>query len=219
MADPTLIDGRGMAGGVAQPVVVMNQQMPSRNTSDTSTLAASEAHIGQVGGTTVTVTQEFQRPNDTTAYSQYDIVAHEAAAVAVVFMAFTGAARIANGSGYITKARLETDKSTDVGPYRLWIYRKTNANLATPLAVGDNAQFPLKYANRADRIGFIDFSALTTEGTGSDAAVAQDVTVRMKFGCAAADTAIYGLLEYRGSTSFTPQAQQNFSIALSFEQN
>lgn len=28
MADPTLIDGRGVAGGAAQPVVVMNQSPP-----------------------------------------------------------------------------------------------------------------------------------------------------------------------------------------------
>lgn len=53
MADPTLIDGRGVVGGPAQPVAIMNQTMPGVGQG---TGGATKVE-GVTGGTPLAVTQ------------------------------------------------------------------------------------------------------------------------------------------------------------------
>lgn len=179
---------------------------------------ASEDHIGQVGGATVATSASFTRPANTTAYAQYDIVAAQASGVSVVFLQFSGLARIANGSGYIVKARLETNRSTEAGSYRLFLYRKTAANLTTPPAnLGDNDLFPMIYANRGDRIGYIDFATWVTGGSGSDSSSCQVTDIRLSFGCDTLETSLYGLLTVNAAV--TPANAQQFAVYLTAEQN
>lgn len=172
-------------------------------------LAANETHIGEVGGNTVAVSVEFSRPADTTAYAARDAVANSTSSPTV--LTFSNIARVNAGSGYITKARLMTDQSTNTARFRLHLYR------TAPTAINDNAAWTLLWANRANRIGFIDFSALQTEGTGSDAANALNTDIRLAFVCATASRALYGMLETLDA--FTPASGQQFMIELSAEAN
>lgn len=177
-----------------------------------------------VGGNTFTITAELTRPANATAYAQYDIIAHEASGVSVIFLVFDTTK--VNSSGYIVKARLETDRTAEAAGYILYLYRVAAASLPTVLTnLGDNDIFPLKYANRSSRIGSIPFAAgnWITAGTNSDSATnlvtpnTSGGNLPLKYGLAAADSNIYGLLI--NAAAQTPQSAQNFSVSLSFESN
>lgn len=62
------------------------------------------------------------------------------------------------------KVRVLTDLSTWVDTLKLHFYG------APVAAILDNAALPMLWANRANRLGSIQLSAFTTEGTGSDMA-------------------------------------------------
>ena len=166
-----------------------------------SALPAGEAHIGEVGGRKKVVTVEFTRPADTTAYAAKDVVCTTIAALLTFDLA-----RVVGGSGTLTKLRLWTDQSTNVAIYRLHFYH------TAPTAIADNAPFTLLWANRAKRSGFIDVGPCATEGTGSDAANAQNADVRLPFVCAAADRNLYAIVETL--TAFTPASAQQYFLAV-----
>ncbi len=165
--------------------------------------------IGQVGGYMATVPVTLTRPADTTAYAAKDAVSNSTSAPDV--LTFSKLARLPGGSGYIVKARLMTNQSTNTARFRLHLYH------TTPTAINDNAAHTLLWANRANRIGYIDFAACATEGTGSDAANSQNDTVRMPFVCASGSRAVYGLLETLDA--FTPASGQIIYVELSTDLN
>jgi hypothetical protein len=170
---------------------------------------SSEAQIGAVGGNTVVSTASFTRPADTTQYAASDAVTDSTSAPTV--RTFSSCARKNAGSGYITKARLmKSTATTTNASFRLWVYN------ASPTAINDNAQFTLLWANRASRIGYVDFT-LTTEGTGSDSAGAVVADIRIPFVCAAGSKALYGRLEAKAA--YTPGSGESFFIELTLEQN
>lgn len=178
--------------------------------------AATEVHLGQVGGTTVAVGVEITRPADTTAYAANDSVNTSTSAPTLI--TFANASRVASGTGYITKARLTTDQSACVAQMRLWLY---NAN--TAFLNNDNAAFLIKYADKATRIGYIDFPALSTEA-GSDCAFSfvpdsDPATPNFTALAFTADSgrSIYGAFETK--TAFTPASGQKFYVELTFETN
>lgn len=164
--------------GAATPVVVVG---------NTVNPEASELHIGEVGGIMAVVNTTFTRPADTNAYTAKDVVSNSTSTPAV--LTFTNLARINNGSGYIVKARLMTTLSTDTKRYRLHLFH------TAPNALADNAAYTLLWSNRDARIGYIDFAAMQTEGTGSTAANAQNDTIRLPFVTASGSRTIYGILE------------------------
>lgn len=93
------------------------------------------------------------------------------------------------GTGYIVKAWIESSTAIVAnGVFRLWLF---NAAPTNP-AANDAAQ-PFLKADKAKRIGYIDF-ALLTEGTGSDGAYALDDGLRLPFTCAEDDTDLYGIV-------------------------
>ncbi len=216
-ADPhilTVDNGSGGATEAKQDTIIA--RLPTALTGSGNfkvavqeSLPAGEAHIGEVGGNTAVVSASFTRPADTTAYAAKDAVSNSTSAPTV--LTFTNLARINAGSGYITKARLMTDQAANVARFRLHLYH------TAPTAINDNAQHAMLWANRANRIGFIDFEAMQTEGTGSDTANALNSTIRLAFVCAAASRTLYGLLETRDA--FTPANAQNFFIELMSENN
>lgn len=169
-----------------------------------------------VGGTTFTVSADLTRPSNTTAYAQYDIIAVQASGTNVVFLEFdTGKV---DSSGYITKARLETNRTAESAQYRLLLFRVPETGLTTRLtSLGDNDIFPLIFANRAHRIGYIDFTTWITGGSGSDSALSLSTDVRLKYGLASGASKLYGLLINLGAQ--TPASAQQYSVALSFESN
>jgi hypothetical protein len=168
-----------------------------------------EAHIGEIGGRTIVVAASFSRPPNTTPYNALAAVSNSVSAPAVI--TFANIARIAQGSGYITKARTLTDLSSITPRLRLQLYN------AAPTAINDGSAQTLLWANRLIRIGYIDFDALTTEGSGSDAAGALNTAIRLAFNCASGDRNLYGLLETRDP--FTPASGQDIFIELTAELN
>jgi hypothetical protein len=165
--------------------------------------------IGQVGGSMAYVGVTLTRPADTTAYAAKDAVSNSTSAPTV--LTFTDLARVNAGSGYIVKARLMTNQSTNTARFRLHLFH------TAPTAINDNAAYTMLWANRANRIGYIDFAACSTEGSGSDAAFTQNDTVRLPFVCAAATRNVIAMLETLDV--FTPASAQVFYLELTVDQN
>jgi len=176
---------------------------------DIASIAAGETHIGEVGGRMEPVAATLTRPADTTAYAAKDAVSDSTSAPTV--LTFANLARVNAGHGYIVKWRLMTNQSTCVARFRLHLYH------TAPTAINDNTAHTLLWANRANRIGYIDFPACQTEGTGSDAANAQVKDERISFKCASGSRAVYGLLETLDV--FTPASGQVFYVELTSDQN
>lgn len=159
----------------------------------------------QAGGYTVQSVASITRPADTTAYAAKDAIADLTSGATI--LTFANCARTSGGSGYVTKARLQTDQAANVSAYRLHLYD------ATLTAVVDNAAQTVLYANRASYLGYIDFPAAATDG--SDTAVSQSTQAPLPF--VAAGTSLFGMLET--ITGFTPANAQKFYIQLGIEQN
>ena len=193
------VDGSGTALPVSGAVTVSG--------TATTTAAASEAHVGEVGGRGIVVAATFARPNNTTAYASKDAVSDSTSSPTV--LSFPNIARVNAGTGYIVKARIQTNQSTSVARFRVHLF-----NVA-PTAINDNAAWTLLWANRAARIGYVDFDGCQTEGAGSDCANAMNATVRLHFATAPGTRALYGLLETLDA--FTPAALQSFYIELNAE--
>lgn len=171
-------------------------------------IAASLAAELTVVGLLAPVSLEFTRPADTAAYVANDSVSDSTSAPTT--LEFTNAVRANGGSGYITRAVLVTNQSTNVSQFRLHLYS------VAPTAGNDNAPFALSWAQRANGLGFIDFDAMQTEGSGSDMAVAvwrQPLAII----AAGGTRSIFAKLETK--LGFTPASGQVFRIVLIVDQN
>lgn len=183
---------------------------------DVTRLPAGTNHIGQIGGSSIVIGDETTVPAGTPTYAAGDAVAAAITDTATTVLRSLAVGRVAAGSGYITRIRLMTDQATCTARFRVHFY-----TLAAPTGavVGDDVQMTLLYLNKACRIGHIDLPALATStvATSSTAAVAQDVTTRMQFKCAAADQNIYYRLETLDA--FTRAASQKFYLEVAAEQD
>lgn len=168
---------------------------------------ATEFHLGEVGGNGSLISVSFTRPADTTAYSIRDSVSTSSPSV----LTFTNIARINQGTGYIVKAKLVTDQVTNTAKFRLHLFH------TSPAAISDNSQFTILWANKDKSIGYIDFDALSTEGTGSDCAYSVNSSLRLHYACDSGSRTLYGMLE--AIDPFTPASGQNFYIELGTENN
>jgi hypothetical protein len=171
-------------------------------------LAESELHLGSVSGQGDSVHVEFTRPADATPYAVNDVVGPAVAGLLTI----PNIARVSGGSLYIVKARMMTNQIGNIASYRLHLYED-----ATPTVIADNAQFALLWANRVVRVGFIDFDAMATEGTGSDAAFSLNKDIRMHIKCSPLLRNLYGVLTTK--TIFTPASGQVYFIDLNVEQD
>ncbi len=166
--------------------------------------------IGTVGGRTVTVGVEFTRPADEDPYAALDAVSNSTSEPTII--TFANVVPANGGSGYITKVRCFTDKAAAMAPrFRVHVYNEAVA------AVNDNAAFPLLFANAAKRVAAIDLSAFRSEGAGSDASAAQNISDRVAFACASASRSLFALVETLDA--FTPASGQKFYLELSVEAN
>ncbi len=206
----------------AKGQALMAASMPIVIASDHSTIgitpAATEAHLGAVGGATNVVGDETTRPTNTTPYAAGDAISATVSDTATTVLRglAVGRAAAAQNSGYITKIRLMTDQVACVARIRVHLY-----TLATPTGavVGDNVQMTLLYLNKAIRIGHVDLPAFATStvSTNSTAAVSSDTTIRMAFRCVAGDVNIYYRLETLDI--FTPANAQKFYLEATVEVN
>lgn len=168
----------------------------------------SGANPGVVTTACAIITTSFARPADTTAYAINDAVANSTSAPTI--LTFANAGRVIGGSGYIVKAELCTDQAACVAAFRLHLFTAS----VTPY--NDNAAYTALYANRASRVGYIDFPAVSQEGSGSTSAFALWIG-QLLYVCDASATSLYGLLETK--TAFTPASAQNFNIKLGVDRN
>ena len=157
------------------------------------------------------VSVEFNRPADTTAYTAKDAISNSTSAPSV--LTFANITHDWSQAGYITKARIMTNKatwaSTNAAVFKLHLFHEA------PTAINDNSPYTLLFANRTRRIGTITFSALSTEGTGSDCANTI-WTGALYFESKESNNTIYGLLEVDSfSGTLTPDSAQTFYIELS----
>lgn len=175
---------------------------------DVTRIAAGENHLGEVGGRTVRVDDTaFTRPNDTTAYAARDVIADSTSAATI--RTFGTAGRISGGSGYITKALLQTSDSAQVNRVRLHLY-----STSSPTVINDNAANTVLYADRAKYVGYIDFPALSTETSGSEAFALW--TGALPYLCVGNDD-LFGVLETLDA--FTPTAQSTWFVSIWCDQN
>lgn len=172
-------------------------------------LPAGSNFLGSFGGNLgAEIAATFTRPSDTTAYAAKDAVSNSTSSPTI--LTFTSMARISGGSGYITKARLYTNQSTNVSLFRLHLY---NSSIT---AINDNAAFTILDTNAATHVGAIDFPVLQTEGSGSDVAYGVNSSIYIPF-VTSGSANLFGLLEVL--TAFTPASAQTFKIYLSATQN
>lgn len=115
--------------------------------------------IQPVGAMLANPSVSFSRPASAATYAANAVVSDSASSPTV--LEFVNAAQNTGGTGMIVGAR-HTKNSTVIAQFRLYLYRATRA------AINDNSQFPLLWANRLNRIGWIDFVSHSTAGTGSD---------------------------------------------------
>jgi hypothetical protein len=173
-------------------------------------LAASEAHIGAIGGAIVNVSTEITRPADTTAYAANDVVSNNTTTTTLGTL--TNCARVNAGSGYIVGARLATDKKSITPRFRVHLFNASN-----PTVAADNVAHKSVYADLSKRIGTFDLAAMATDTTNSDVSAATDWTLRIPFVCAAASRDIFFFLETLDA--FTPASGEKFTLVLLIDQN
>jgi hypothetical protein len=157
------------------------------------------------------LTASFTRPGggDVNAYAINDMISDSTSAPTLGV--FANAARLVGGSGYIVSAQICTDQAACIAPFRLYLY----TTAVTP--INDNAPFTLLYTNRSPiRVGYIDFSAVSQEGTGSTSAFAE-WTGQKLYVCNAASTSLYYQLVAKAG--FTPASGQGFTITLGVDKN
>ena len=160
-------------------------------------------------GLQVITTASFTRPADTTAYAAQDVVSNSTSAPSI--LTFSGVARANGGSGLILSARhIKSSTTTTGATYRLHLYKVAVS------AINDNSPFTLLYANRANRIGFIDFNHVSG-GSGSDASNALTTFVNLPFVCDAASANIFGILTV--TSAYTPTSAEQHFIELHIARN
>lgn len=163
--------------------------------------------LGFEEGNYARVSATFTRPSDTTQYAASDVVSNSTSAPAV--LTFSGMARGNGGGGRILTARhIKNNTATTSASFRLWLYR------TAPTPINDNAQFPLLWANRANRLGFVDFTH-TTAGSGSDSSSSMVLFTGLDYVCDAAARDLYGILIT--TATYTPASGEQHFIELGTE--
>lgn len=172
-------------------------------------LDAGENYVGQAGSKSFSIGDETTRPNDTTIYSVGDVISATTSDTGTTPLRSLAVGRVAGGSGYLTKLRLSTDAKACTAAVRVHFYSVPTPATAVP---GDNLPMILLYANKAQRLGHIDFTNLVTSvvSTNATMAVAQDIDSHIQYKCANGDSNIY--YRYESLSSFTPVANQKFYL-------
>jgi hypothetical protein len=151
------------------------------------TLAPSTTHIGYVGEQVFSSLGTFTRPGDTAPYAALDAVMNSTSNPTAID--FPNVVSAAGGSATIVAAKL--CKSTNVvtnANFRMWLYSDTPASLPN-----DNAAWAQVWANRALRLGWIDF---TNPVVGTDCVTYSGVLCNNGvLPCIVAGTSLRGILQ------------------------
>lgn len=171
-------------------------------------LGAGEAHIGEMGGRSRKISAGFSRPANTTGYTAGDVVNNSTSAPEP--LTFTGAARVAGGSGVITDVLvIDSGNQTTKPSLELWLFT------AAPSMDNDNSPFTPSDEELLNLVAIIPIAA-TYVGDASAASagncVLQAKGINQAFVCTGAVTALYGVLVVRAA--YTPLSGEVFTVIL-----
>ena len=209
---PTTLDTNSGNKSASTLRVVLATDQPNLTSAlnVSSAAAASELHLGEVGGNLAMITTAFTRPADTTAYAANDAVGDSTSAITM--QALANAARVSGGSGYITGIRINTDKKSITPRLRIHFYNTNGATLSN-----DNAAWQDRYADNSKYVGCWDLPAMRTGGdsTNSTNSYSEDLNIRIPYTCAA--TSLYYVLETLDA--FTPASGQAIAVSVFVDRN
>lgn len=154
--------------------------------------------------TNVTYTASFTRPSNTTAYAAEDAVNDNTSTPHILAFASSENSPKIGQDIIIKTLKVSTNNATVTnGSFRLYICKDTQTITA------DNTAQTLLYADRANRVGYIDFT-LTSGGTGSDCgeAFVTDANIPFKL----TTTAFYGYIVAKAA--YTPASGQLFNLEI-----
>lgn len=178
-------------------------------------LPAGEAHVGEVGGKTVTPSGSVTRPADTTAYTAGDAVSDSTSAPTAASV--SGCARVNGGSGVILRAILiDSANQSTAGDFEVYLFSEAHT------ATNDNAAWAPSDADiESYYIGKIDFGDtpdVLNAASGASGNCAYDSEqIAVPFKCGAGSTSLYWQLVARNA--YTPVSAEKFTLRLSIAQD
>jgi|ERR1051326_7938827 hypothetical protein len=112
------------------------------------------------------------------------------------------------GGGVISAVKLQVRNATvTAGTFRVRFFKKPHTQIA------DNAAYTLLDANKADDVGYVDLTILTTDGAGSDMSeVIALLAQPLPFTCDAARTDLFADITALGT--FTPASGDTFRLEI-----
>jgi len=174
------------------------------------TVQTNGLYVGQAVPAVVRAVDGFAHDTTTTQYTAGDVVSNGAVTNLMRFPL----ARQAGGAGYIVKGQLETNSKTFLSQMRLYLFMVPAGVPGVGITVAaDNVAATLAYADRGQRVGYLDFPLLAT-GAGSGSTTSYALwTGNLEFHCNPTDDTLYGYLV--DNTGSTPVSGQLFSVKLS----
>lgn len=157
------------------------------------------------------VSDEFNRPNNTTAYSALHRIAESTSDTATVPLRSLAVGASAGGKGIIRFIALSTSNANFTPNVRLHFY--TSPQPPTAIA-GDGSTMAMFYNNRQVYLGSVTMPTLQSlGGTGSTIAIVERDDVLLPFVCASNDDKIYYAIQILSAA--TPAANQSFRLVVS----
>lgn len=171
-------------------------------------LAASEAHLGEVGGRTRVISATLTRPADTAAYAAGDAVTNSTSAPSVI--TFDDCARVANGSGVIVGVTMvDSANQSTPGVFELWLFDTAFT------ADNDNSAFTPTDAECTTVVGIVPF-ALSYVGDATSGAGGNRVYIasnlNIPFQATGGGDSLYGAIVVRNA--YTPVSGETFTARL-----
>jgi hypothetical protein len=190
------------------------ESLPTGDTDTAGNLAYAPGVIVPNGFVSIVAT--LTRPNDTTAYAQYDLIADSTSAAAAT--EFQNAVR-QNGQVFrAEKFRLRCSDPLILGK----TIRAHCWHTAPTLTVNDNGVFNASGAGNlavSDVVGYVGFFDVTFDSAGTAGAVGRGIPSEgsAMFFKPASGTSVYATYELRTAAGYTPVAQATFHGTFSGE--
>lgn len=167
---------------------------------------ASELHLGEVGGNTAIVTNNFTRPSNTTPYASGDLIANSTTAGLVTPIILTVARKNAGTGRYLRLRLAKSSASLTNASFRVHLFRDAPTTTA-----GDNEAFSAAVNGLAKLyIGYVDITMSVAFSDGAMGFGAADLGPCLSFSTAAGSQANYALIEARGA--YAGESAETFTI-------
>jgi hypothetical protein len=211
-ADTTAYTAGDSVAPAAKTITAASNASPIVITSATHGYATGDrVTIASVGGNTAANGNWVITRVDANSYSLDDSTGNDAytsGGTSVRLLRLTSVLGSGQSRGRIVKTKLVCNHATITnGVFRVYYFSAQIAQIA------DNAAWTLLYANRATLIGHSAALTLVTEGSGSDAAIAQDVASEIPF---VGSDHLYAVIVAEGA--YTPTSGETFYLEVAIEE-